>query len=147
MSNYQQKNKASNNIFPESLRFKDLSKSIIFKHGIVSMISAIIDFGLFTIMVEYLEKTIFLSHLLGFSTATIFGFYAHSFFTFEINKIEFKRLLLFIVQIILVFNIGLFLLEFMVDIGFEPTIAKPIQLFFTFFLNITIGKKITFIVK
>jgi len=90
MSNYQQKNKASNNIFPESLRFKDLSKSIIFKHGIVSMISAIIDFGLFTIMVEYLEKTIFLSHLWVFLLQLFLVFTLILFLLLKLIKLNLK---------------------------------------------------------
>lgn len=131
-------------LFPERMTLTHLVKSIFFKHGVVSVISAILDFSIFISIVSYSNTSIFFAHLVGFSIATIFGFVAHSFYTFELGDVSLQRFFYFLLQIVLVFFTGFLILTILIDLKFAPFIAKPFQLFCTFFMNLLIGRFFTF---
>lgn len=117
---------------------------LIFKHLLVSVICASVDFILFAICIYYLMLSITWSYVIAFSTATTIGFFGHSYFTFSVGKAHLRNLILFIFQASLSFLIGFFSLKVLIALQVPVMLAKLIQLGMTFFFNVTVGKFITF---
>jgi len=117
---------------------------LIVRHAIVSIGSALIEVSLFYFFYSVCLFPLFISHSIAFICATTFGFVAHTFFTFKVNIISYRRALGFLTQALFVMLIGFGLLSLLIDMVQHPVVAKLAQLSCTFLVNLLIGKFVTF---
>jgi putative flippase GtrA len=117
---------------------------IIFLHGIVSCVGALIDFLLFLTFHRYFLWTIDTSYLISIVVVSIFGFLGHTYITFQVNRIYLKNLIFFMVQLSISGTLGLILLKYFLFCNIQLELSKAFQLCSTFIFNIFFGKLISF---
>lgn len=84
------------------------------------------------------------SHIIGFTTATIFGFISHLKFTFKVDGHILRRIILFTLQVLLIMWLGYSILIILNNYFGNVLLAKFFQLCLTFTINYTISHNITF---
>lgn len=117
---------------------------LVLKYGIVSIFCGIIELSVFLIMLDYFNQTLFISHLTGFILATLFGYYSHSIYTFDLGKLRLIVLFKFSLQILTIFFLGYYILDFFINIGLSSLLSKLLQLGLVFLVNVSISKFFTF---
>lgn len=133
---------------PDSSRKKIISFfELTLKYGIVSIICGVIELTVFLTLFEMFNKTLFVSHLSGFIVATLFGYYSHSIYTFDIGKLKIIVLIKFSIQIFFTFFLGYYLLELLISFGLSSLMSKLMQLILIFLVNVSISKFFTFTKK
>lgn len=120
--------------------------ALIFKHGLVSCGSGLIEYATFLFLLYIVNINLFQAHIVAFSSATIFGFFAHSFFTFNIKAYRINAIF-FLIQALLVLTIGYAILKLFIEFDLEPELAKFLQLICTFGINVFFSKYITFKIR
>jgi|SaaInl1SG_22_DNA_1037389.scaffolds.fasta_scaffold28312_2 putative flippase GtrA len=120
--------------------------SLIFKHGLVSCGSGLIEYVIFLLLLYIINLNLFQAHIAAFSSATIFGFFAHSFFTFKIKAYRINAIF-FLIQALLVLTIGYAILNLFIGFELKPELAKFLQLICTFGINVFFSKYITFKIR
>src|SRR6056300_1480110 len=107
----------------------------IFKHLIVSTSCGLIELCLFYLCNSFYGLGLLQSHIIGFTTATIFGFISHLKFTFKVVGHVPKRIFLFTLQVLLIMWLGYSILIILNDFLGNALIAKFFQLCLTFLIN------------
>jgi putative flippase GtrA len=118
--------------------------STVIRHGLVSAICAIIDFSIFYTLFNFYNFSLNLAYIIAIFFSALVSFLAHTFFTFKVNKVLFKNLIYFIIQLLISFIIGISIFSFFVYLQILPEMSKIYQLFFTFWFNFLFGKFISF---
>jgi putative flippase GtrA len=95
-------------------------------------------------MYTYLQLNLSVSYVISFLTATLIGFIGHSIFTFKVGRLFRRNALLFSVQASCALVLGYLAVSSLIGAGFQPAIAKAIQLVLIFFFNVMFGKMISF---
>jgi putative flippase GtrA len=116
----------------------------VIRHGLVSVICAIIDFSIFFILLNFYNISLNLAFAVAIFFSAFVGFLAHTYFTFKVNKILLKNLIYFIIQLLISFLIGISIFIFFIYLQIPPETSKIYQLFFTFWFNFLFGKLISF---
>ena len=116
---------------------------VAFRHLVVSFICASTEYCLFLLLYSYYQIQLIASFSLSYLLASLLGFLGHSYFTFNVNKINYRNVFYFLTQLFFVATIGYFVLKFFL-IYTDASVAKFMQLCCTFFFNILYGKFVSF---
>lgn len=117
---------------------------LIVRHGMVSVICGAFDFLMFMFLFKANEFSLFFSYMISFAVATSVGFFAHSLFTFKVKGFPLQNAALFFMQALLALSLGYLVIFLLIKFGCYASISKAIQLFTTFFFNVSFGKFISF---
>jgi putative flippase GtrA len=125
------------------IRLKLIAKTV-FRHSIVSICCGGLDYLTFIYLFKYKNINLGISYFLSFILATLLGFILHNFFTFRVGFIASRTLILYLIQSIITLVLGFSILYLFIWFNIVPQYAKALQLAVTFFLNVTIGRYVTF---
>jgi putative flippase GtrA len=117
---------------------------LIVRHGMVSVFCGAVDFSLFMFLFKVNEFSLFFSYIISFAVATSAGFFAHSLFTFKVKGFPLKNAALFFIQALMALSLGYMVIFLLIKFGCYASISKALQLFSTFFFNVSFGKFISF---
>ncbi len=117
---------------------------IVVKHGLVSVTSALIDFSIFYAMFYYQGFSLNIAFVIAVFCSALIGFFGHTFYTFEVNKVTLRNFIYFIMQLTISFVIGFSIFKLFIYFQFLPEVSKIFQMFCTFGFNVCFGKFITF---
>jgi putative flippase GtrA len=117
---------------------------LVFRHLVVSAISACIELLLFYLGYLVLGIPLVYAHLTGFTCATVVGFVLHSFYTFQIDRLSKRNALMFAIQVAIAFAIGYWLLAMLIHAGVPAMYAKVSQLVLVFGFNVLTGRLVSF---
>ena len=118
---------------------------VSFRHGCISILCGLIELSMFFVAGRLLGLDLLSAHIIGFTLATTFGYFGHSFFTYKIGEISKFVFLKFLIQVGVMMSLGYMILDFYANYISVLEFAKLGQLFTTFLLNVLIGRYITFI--
>jgi putative flippase GtrA len=119
-------------------------KSRIIRHGLISLVCGTLDLVIFAVIHSNTSNAI-LAQTISFLTATVLGYFGHTYFTFQLNRFSGKNLFLFKIQAGTVFLYSLMFIYIFVNVlNFNPYLSKILQLATGFFINYTIGYFISF---
>jgi putative flippase GtrA len=117
---------------------------ISLKHIRVSIICASIDYSIFIVFSNQLHVRLFLAQMVSIAIASSFGFLGHSYFTYQNKNPNKTNLILFAIQLIIVYMLSIAILYSLKTLNVKIEIAKIIQLIITFIFNVIFGKTISF---
>lgn len=117
---------------------------ISLKHIIISIICASIDYSIFILFSKQLNVTLFLAQMVSIIIGSSFGFLGHSYFTYQNKNPNKSNLILFVIQLIIVYILSICILYSLRALNIKIEIAKIIQLIVTFIFNVIFGKMISF---
>lgn len=120
---------------------------IITKHGLVSAICGTSEIVIFFVLLKKIGFSVGVSHFVGFIVASIIGVIGHSLFTFRLGRVYYSVVIKFLLQVLVMLPISYAVLISYVSALGVNEVSKGGQLVTTFFLNVLIGKFITFIKK
>lgn len=116
----------------------------LIRHGLVSVLCGAIDFGVFSFLFNTTGNTI-ISQITSFLVATFIGYWAHTYYTFNLKRFSRTNLFLFKVQAIVVLVYGVCFMYVLVDVLLlNPYLSKILQLGTGFFINYSIGYLVSF---
>ena len=118
---------------------------VSFRHGCISVLCGFIELSMFFVAARLLGLDLLSAHVIGFTLATTFGYFGHSFFTYKVGGISKVVFLKFLLQVGFMVSLGYLILDFYTSHIKVLEFAKLCQLFTTFLLNVLIGRYITFI--
>jgi putative flippase GtrA len=118
--------------------------STVVRHGVISALCAVTDFLIFYVSFNIFNFNINFSFVIAVFFAAIIAFLGHTFFTFKVNKVVFRNIIYFIIQLSISFIIGFSAFNIFLCFEISPEMSKIFQLFCTFGFNILFGKFISF---
>jgi len=121
-----------------------MAYKLIFRHGLVSLVSGTIEYSSFLFLFKFLELNLVLSYASSFALATSFGFIAHSYFTFRVGALQSHRAGKFLLQASGALLLGFCILKILLNFSIPAYIAKGLQLALTFSFNILVGRYVSF---
>ncbi len=116
---------------------------LVMRHGVVSLICASTEYILFLLLYSYLQIQLIFSFAASYLIASLIGFLGHTYFTFMLNKVNYRNIFYFVTQLCFVATIGYFVLKFFL-VYMDARVAKLFQLCCTFLFNILYGKFVSF---
>ena len=117
---------------------------IIFRHSLVSLVCASMEFSIFMLMFSWLKLNLLPSFVISLMAATLIGFIGHSIFTFKLGRLYKRNALFFFFQASCALVLGYSIVFILVNAGLHPAIAKASQLGIIFFFNLSFGKLLSF---
>jgi len=129
-----------------NLRFENLKNifRLLIRHGIVSLFSGAIEYSIFLLLFYQFQLDLNFSYFISFTISVFFNYLGHSFYTFNIGRMNGTTLLFYIIQVAITLIIGYLLFGMLLYNNMEPFVAKGLQLFSTFFFNVLFGNFISF---
>ena len=113
---------------------KPINISRILKYGLVGLINSLVNFFVFSILINYLN--IFLAASIGFTFGALISYFLNSRYTFNSNKIGKKIFIFFILLQIIILFIFSFLVYFLSNFLYvNKDIAWLLSLSFVVVLN------------
>jgi putative flippase GtrA len=117
---------------------------ISIKHAAVSVVCGTVEYMLFLLLYVKLDCLLFYSYVAAYLVATTMGYLLHNYFTFNLRLITKSSTLLYIIQSFLILTVGYIIITLFLWMSITPQVAKPLQLFATFGLNMAFGRYLTF---
>jgi putative flippase GtrA len=116
----------------------------IFRHGLVSMACATVEFSAFILLLKHTQFPLFFDYFISFAAATTVGFIGHSHITFRIKYLSLRNATFFLSQALFGLLIGYTIVHSLIGAGWMPELAKAIQLVLVFAFNFLYGRFVSF---
>jgi putative flippase GtrA len=106
-----------------------MNVALLIRYVTVGSVSALVEFLIFTGLVERADFPVMLSNVIAVSTVTVLGFAGHKWFTFRDGRTSTPQAVLYLCQVGINFVLNNVLVYLFVELmRIPPVVAKPLQL-------------------